>query len=415
MRTFLTLLVLFAATTAALAQDWLQWRGPSGDNHAADGATAPTAWSEDAGLAWKTPVPGHGHSSPTIVGDRIYLLTADADAQTQSLLIFDKTSGELVREVLTHRGGLPAQIHPNNSHATSTVASDGERVFALFCNDDAAIVTAYDLGGEKLWQERVGGFDPRQFQFGFGTSPRLVDGVLVVATEYDGPESGLYGHDPKSGKRLWSTPRVKELSYSSPSIVPVDGKHQLLMSGNYQVASYEPATGKVLWSLDDTSTRATCGTMVWDEKLGLGFASGGFPDSFTLAVRLGGDHDVVWRNGVKNYEQSLLVVDGYVYATADRGIAYCWRASDGKEMWRERIGGKYSASPLLVARKIYATNEQGTTTVFEANPERYVGVATNQLGDSAFATTTPSGGRLYHRYAKTEGGKRQEYLVAIGE
>jgi outer membrane protein assembly factor BamB len=208
---------------------------------------------------------------------------------------------------------------------------------------------------------------------------------------------------------------VKELSYSSPSIVPGGGKNQLLMSGNYQVASYAPATGEVLWSLDDTSTRATCGTMVWDEKLGLGFASGGFPDSFTLAVRLDGDHEVVWRNGVKNYEQSLLAVDGYVYATADRGIAYCWRASDGKEMWRERIGGKYSASPLLVGGKIYATNEQGTTTVFEANPERYVGVAQNQLGDSAFATMTPSDGRLYHRYAKTEDGKRQEYLVAIGE
>ncbi|QDV77514.1 PQQ-binding-like beta-propeller repeat protein [Botrimarina mediterranea] len=415
MRYFLAPMVLLAAASAAQAQDWLQWRGPTGDNHAAEGATAPTEWSEEAGLAWKTPVPGHGHSSPTIVGDRIYLITADADAQTQSLLIYGKESGELLREVLTHEGGLPAQIHPSNSHATSTVASDGERVFALFYNDDAAVVTAYDLRGEKLWQERVGGFDPKAYQFGFGSSPRLVDGTLVVASEYDGPDSGIYGLDPKTGKRLWTAARSENLSWSSPSVTPVGGKSQLLMSGAKRLVSYEPVSGKVLWSLEDESTEATCGTMVWDEKLGLAFASGGFPDAFTLAVKLDGDHEVVWRNKIRNYEQSLLVVDGYVYATADRGIAFCWRGSDGKEMWRERLGGKFSASPLLVGKTIYATNESGTTHVYEANPERCVRVAQNQLGDSAFATTTPSAGRLYHRYAKTEGGKRQEYLAAIGD
>ncbi|QDV72940.1 outer membrane protein assembly factor BamB family protein [Botrimarina mediterranea] len=415
MRYFLAPMVLLAAASAAQAQDWLQWRGPTGDNHAAEGATAPTEWSEEAGLAWKTPVPGHGHSSPTIVGDRIYLITADADAQTQSLLIYGKESGELLREVLTHEGGLPAQIHPSNSHATSTVASDGERVFALFYNDDAAVVTAYDLQGERLWQERVGGFDPKAYQFGFGSSPRLVDGTLVVASEYDGPDSGIYGLDPKTGKRFWTAPRSENLSWSSPSVTPVGGKSQLLMSGAKRLVSYEPVSGKVLWSLEDESTEATCGTMVWDEKLGLAFASGGFPDAFTLAVKLDGDHEVVWRNKIRNYEQSLLVVDGYVYATADRGIAFCWRGSDGKEMWRERLGGKFSASPLLVGKTIYATNESGTTHVYEANPERFVRVAQNQLGDSAFATTTPSAGRLYHRYAKTEGGKRQEYLAAIGD
>lgn len=415
-----SLIVLLAVAAAAPAQDWLQWRGPTGDNHAAKDnagadATAPTAWSEDAGLVWKTPVPGRGHSSPTIVGDRIYLITADADAQTQSLLIYDKKTGEVVREVLTHKGKLPANIHPSNSHATSTVASDGERVFALFFNADAAIVTAYDLQGEKLWQERIGGFDPKAYQFGFGSSPRLVDGALVVASEYDGPDSGIYGLNPATGKRLWKAPRLENLSWSSPSVTPVGGKSQLLMSGANKLVSYEPATGKVLWSLDDESTDATCGTMVWDEKLGLAFASGGFPGSFTLAVKLNGDHEVVWRNGIKNYEQSLLVVDGYVYASADRGIAYCWRGSDGKEMWKERLGGKFSASPVLVGKTIYATNEEGATHVYEANPEKFVRVAQNQLGDSAFATTTPADGRLYHRYAKTEDGKRQEYLVAIGE
>ncbi|TWT96118.1 outer membrane biogenesis protein BamB [Botrimarina colliarenosi] len=414
MRFFSIALALFLAS-AVDAQDWPQWRGPTADNHAAPGATAPVAWSEDSGLAWKTPVPGRGHSSPTLVGDRIYLITADESAQTQSLLIFDRSSGELLREVLTHRGGLAARIHPNNTHASSTVASDGERVFALFCNEDAAIVTAYDLAGDKLWQKRVGGFDPQQFQFGFGSSPRLVDGLLVLSTEYDGPESGLYAVDPATGDTVWSAPRVKELSYSTPSITPVDGEKQLLMSGNYSVSSYDPQSGKELWSVEDITARATCGTMVWDKSLGLGFASGGFPDPFTLAIELGGDHKVVWQNSVKCYEQSLLAADGHVYAASDNGVAYCWRAGDGKEMWKSRLGGKFSSSPLLVGKAIYVTSEQGTTHVFEANPERFVRLGENQLGDSGFATPTPADGRLYHRYGKTEGGKRQEYLVAIGE
>lgn len=410
----LPLLAVFLASVAE-AQDWPQWRGPTGDNHATEGATAPVAWSETEGLAWKTPLPGRGHSSPTIVRGRIYLTTADDGAQTQALLVIDQATGEVLRQTPTHSGSFPSQIHPNNTHASPTVASDGRRVYALFCNEDSAQLTAYTLDGEIIWQKRVAGFQPVEYEFGFGSSPRLVDGALVVSTEYDGPESGVYALDPETGKALWKAPRPEKLSYSTPSPTPVGGRYELLMSGNNHLASYDARTGKELWRVDDETTRATCGTMVWDEALGLAFASGGYPDSFTVAVDLAGDHRIVWRNQVKSYEQSLLVVEGYVYATADRGIAYCWRGTDGREMWRQRLGGKFSASPLLVGKTIYATNEAGVTHVFEANPERFVGVGQNQLGDSAFATTTPSGGRLYHRFGKTEGGKRQEYLAAIGE
>lgn len=407
-------LALIATAPLTVAQDWSQWRGPTGDNHAPTGATAPVAWSEEAGLAWKTPIPGRGHSSPTLVGSRIYLTTADEESQTQSLLVLDRATGRLLKETPTHRGGFPAQIHQNNTHASPTVASDGQRVFALFCNNDAAMVTAYDLDGNQLWQTRAGGFDPQQYEFGFGSSPRLVDGLLVLSTEYDGPESGLYALDPATGQSVWKTPRVKQLSYSTPAIANLGGRNQLLMSGNYSLASYDAATGKQLWETEG-SARATCGTMVWDESLGLGFASGGYPNQFTLAVDLGGDHRIAWQNGVKCYEQSMLVVDGYLYGVSDKGIAYCWRGSDGQEMWKERLGGGFSSSPLLVDGKIYVTSEAGTTHVYQAIPERFVGLGRNQLGDSGFATPTPADGRLYHRYAKSENGGRQEYVVAIGQ
>lgn len=400
--------------TSALAQDWRQWRGPTGDNHAPSGATAPVEWSESESLAWRTPVPGRGHSSPTIVGDRIYLTTADEAAKIQSLLIFDKATGELLREQVVHRGRFPAKIHGNNTHASPTVASDGERVFALFLNDAAAQVSAFSLDGEPLWRQRAGGFDPQQYEFGFGSSPRVVGGLVVVATEYDGPESGLYALDAKTGKPVWSTPRVNNLSYSSPAVAQLGGSTKLLMSGNNSLAAYDAASGRKLWETPGAS-RATCGTMVWDESLGLAFASGGYPNPFTLAVRLDGDHGIAWQNSVKCYEQSLLLVDGHLYAASDRGTAYCWDAATGEEKWKKRLGGAFSSSPLLVDGKVYVTNEAGKTFVFRATPDRFEGLAENQLGDSAFATPTPSDGRLYHRYGKTEAGRRQEYLVAIGE
>ena len=243
----------------------------------------------------------------------------------------------------------------------------------------------------------------------------MVGDLVILASECDGDESGVYAVSAATGEPVWTTPRPRKLSYSTPAVAPGRGGTQLLMSGNYQLASYDASSGKELWSVEAT-TQATCGTMVWDESLGLAFASGGYPETFTLAVDLGGAHDVVWRNNVKCYEQSLLVVDGYVYGVADSGVFYCWRGTDGREMWKTRLGGRgFSSSPLLVNGLIYVTSEAGTTHVLEANPQQYVEVAKNQLGTSAFATPTPADGRLYHRYGAMEGGKRQEYVVAIGQ
>ncbi|MEO1496304.1 MAG: PQQ-binding-like beta-propeller repeat protein [Planctomycetota bacterium] len=406
-------LALFAGSLAAAA-DWPQWRGPTGDNHAAGGATAPLEWGDDSGVVWRTRVPGRGHSSPTIVGERIYLTTADAGRETQSLLIFDRQTGAVLNDQVVHQGGLPPQIHPNNSHASPTVASDGERVFTLFLNDGSAWLSAFTLTGEPLWSQRAAPFQPRQYSFGFGSSPRVVDGVVVFSTEFDGPGSGLYAFDPATGEEAWQTDRPSKLSYSSPSLVPVDGRTQLVMTGNHQVASYDPVSGQQLWTVPAT-TMATCGTMVWDDALGVAFGSGGYPDSFTIAVKTTAPHDVVWQNRVKCYEQSMLAVDGYVYGIADSGVAYCWRGSDGQEMWKRRLGGRWSSSPLLVGDRIYVTNERGATFVLRATPDGCDVLAENQLGTSGFATPTPLDGRLYHRYGVGEGAERQEYLVAIGE
>ena len=420
----LMVIVFWGAATFGCADDgsqnswpqssWPQWRGPSGDNHAAPGATAPVTWDASTSIAWRTPLPGRGHSSPTVMGDRIYLTTCDEKAAVQMLLVLDRASGKLLRQTPVHEGRLPEKIHGNNTHASPTVACDGKQVYALFNNDYAACVTAFDLEGKPIWQRRVAAFDPQQFQFGFGSSPILVKDLLVVSTEFDGPDSGLYGVDTSDGHLVWKAPRPQSLSYSTPIEANLNGRSQLIMSGNYKIVSYDPRTGQELWS-NEATTRATCGTMIWDSNLGLAFASGGYPDNFTLAIRASGEHDVVWQNTTKCYEQSMLAIKGYIYAVADNGVAHCYRAYDGEEMWKERLQGPVSSSPLYVGNNIYVTNERGTTFVFAASPESYQAIAENQLGDEVFATPTPCDGRLYHRYAIGKNEERQEYLVAIEE
>jgi outer membrane protein assembly factor BamB len=400
-------------TALGQAADWPQWRGPTRDNHAPADAAAPLEWDDTHGTDWVVEVPGRGHSSPVVVGQRIYLTTGDEQAQTQSLLIFDLETGRQLAETVAHRGGLPDKLHPKNTHASPTVASDGRQIFAVFNNSQAVWVTAFDLEGKLLWQERLGGFDPQRYAYGFGSSPVISGGLLFVAAEYDGADSGIYALDLASHKLRWKAPRTKSLSYSTPIPAGTSAGSPLLISGNQRLTAYDPQTGKLLWETKG-STYATCGTMVWDLERGLAFASGGYPETFTLAVRLDGDHEIVWSNSVKCYEQSMLCVDGYLYAAADNGVCYCWRCEDGQQMWRERLGGKFSSSPLLVDGRIYVTNEQGTTFVVAATPERCDLLATNQLGTDAFATPAPVNGRLIHRFARGDDEQRQEYLAAIG-
>ncbi len=413
--TLFTLGMLVSVLDGSLswAADWPQWRGVGQNNHAAPRATAPVEWAGKEGFAWVTRVPGRGHSSPTVVGDRIYLTTADTSDETQSVLVYDRVTGKQLGKTRVHRGGFPARIHSKNTHATPTVACDGERIYVLFHNDSAIWATALDLDGQKLWQQRVTEFQPKKYEFGFAASPILYGNLLVVAAEYDGPESGIYAIDTATGERRWKAERPQGLSFSTPIPLGDRQKPQLLVSGNKKIAAYDLQDGVELWSREG-STQATCGTMVGDRKLHLAFASGGYPDKFTVAIQMDGDHQVVWENQVCCYEQSLLLDEGYLYAVADSGVAYCWRASDGEEMWKHRLGGKYSSSPLLVDGRIYVSNEAGTTFVIEAAPDKFNLLAENQLGTEVFATPVPADGRLYYRFAEGTDENRQEFLVAIG-
>lgn len=401
-----------APAAAISPQDWAAWRGPNGNGSAAAGERPPLTWSTTQNVVWKVPVPGRGHSSPTVVGDRIFLTTADEQAQTQSVLCFRRSDGKPLWSREVSRGGFPA-THPKNTHASCTVACDGERLFATFHHHQKLTLTALSLDGEVLWERVVGAYHPQRYEYGYAASPLLYENLVIVVGDVETGNGGfLTAYERVGGKRVWSEPRPKNYSFSSPIVGRVAGQDQLLLSGADAVAAYNPKTGKLLWTVPGT-TAATCGTLVWAGDLV--FASGGYPKAETICVRGDGSKQVVWKNGEKCYEQSILVHDGHVYAVNDNGIAFCWRASDGQEQWKSRLGGPISASPMLVGDRIYQSNEAGTTFVFRADPRRFELLATNQLETEAFATPTFCGNRVYARVASGSGPQRQEHLYCLGE
>ncbi|MFK7735892.1 MAG: PQQ-binding-like beta-propeller repeat protein [Pirellulaceae bacterium] len=391
-------------------QDWPWWRGPNRNGVAEVDVQLPTRFGNEENVIWKTPLAGRGHSSPIVIGERIFLATADEADQKHSVLCFDFTSGEQLWAREISQGGFPKENHPKNTEASPTIACDGEKLFITFFHHKQVVLTALDLAGETIWEKVVGAFNPQLYKYGYAPSPVLYEDKVIVAAEYDGP-SGIVAFSRKDGRVQWKAPRSPSITFSSPVIANVGGKDQLMLSGAQVVTSYDPKTGKGLWQVPGT-TAATCGSMVWDGDVV--FASGGYPKPETIAIRADGSRRVVWKNKQKCYEQSMIVVDGYLYGLTDRGVLYCWRCSDGKEMWRERLAGPVSASPVYAGGHIYWANEAGTVYVFTPNSQKFDLVAENRLGNEAFASPAVSQNRMLFRIAEGRGAARQEYLVCIG-
>ncbi len=393
----------------SVSSDWPWWRGPQ-RNGVADQTPVPTLLSPTDNVVWKSPVPGRGHSSPIVVGDQVFLTTADEAKKVQTVVTFNRKTGKPGWKVDVNRGGFPAKNHPKNTEATPSIACDGERVFVTFYHHERVEAVALDLAGKPVWKQVVAPFNPRKYEYGYAPSPLIYRDLVIIATEYDGA-SAITALNRSTGKEVWKTPRPNNITFSSPVVGKVAGRDQLLISGAEKVASYNPADGKLLWETPGT-TFATCGTMIWEGDIV--FASGGYPKAETLAVKADGSGKVLWRNNQKCYEQSMIVVDGYVYGLTGNGVLYCWRGVDGREMWKERLKGPVSASPVLAGGHIYWANELGTLYVFKPNPERCELVAENQIENDSFASPAICGGQIFLRVATSNGRSRQETLYCFG-
>jgi outer membrane protein assembly factor BamB len=393
------------AAAALQSTDWPCWRGPTRDGIAAPGQNPPTRWSETENILWKVLIPGRGHGSPTVVGDRVYLATADRAKQEQSVLCLDRQTGKQVWNTVVHEGNLDSGGHRNTSQASSTVACDGERLYINFLNGGAVHTTALDLSGKRLWQQKVGPFVTHQ---GFGSSPVIHQDRVLVTADHKGGGT-IAGLDRRTGKIIWSHPRPRIANYATPAVLRANGRDQMLVPGCNLISSFDPLTGKKLWEFDG-STEECVVTMVTDGARV--FASGGYPKNHTVALQADGSGKVAWQNTARVYVPSMIAKEGHLYAVMDAGLAVCWKSDTGEELWKERLGGDFFASPVMVGDRIYASNLGGKTFVFDATPKQFKRVAENQLGDEAYASPVICDNQIYLRVAKN-GDTRQEFLYCI--
>ena len=396
--------------TPSSAHDWPRWRGPLGSGVADPDQKPPLTWSATENVVWKTLVPGRGHGSPIVVGNCVLLQTAETDPDQQSVLCLDRTSGKELWKTVVHQGGLVKKGNANSSLSSSTPCWDGERVLVNFLNKEAIYTTALSLAGKQLWQTKVADYTVHQ---GFASSPMVYENLVLVTADSDmgGVIAAL---DRQSGKQVWSEPRPKEDNYASPVVLHLAGKDQLLVSGCKLVSSFNPKSGKKLWEIEGSTIECVTSIVTDGERI---FISGGWPRQHVEAIFADGSGKIAWESKLQVYVSSMIVKDGYLYAIQDRiGIATCWNASSGEEMWTKRLpGGNFSSSLVLLGDNLFATNEAGTTFIFTASSKGYEPVAQNRLGDSAFATPALCGNRIYHRVGETVAGKRQEVIYCLGE
>ena len=405
-----TLGVFLSASSVPAQQDWPLWRGPNQDGVAPAGQNPPTSWSETQNIRWRTPLPGRGHGSPIVVGERVYIASADEDRKAQVLLAIDRDSGSVAWETVIHQGGFKVRgkLNKKASLASSTPAFDGERLFINFVNDGAAWITAVGLDGKIQWQQRLVGYVVHQ---GYGSSPTVYGDLVIVAA--DNKSGGaVVGLDRATGKEIWRHARPKKPNYPSPVIVKADQRDQLVITGCDLVTSLEPTTGKVNWEIEGATTECVSTTLT-DGRVVI--TSGGYPDNHVSAVLADGSGKVFWRNNLRVYVPSMLLIGKHLFAVLDAGIATCLDLETGEEVWKKRLGGTFSSSPVLVGQNIYATNEEGTTFIWRASTQGYESVAENNLGTSVFASPAICGNRIYTRAVLPGGDKRQEYLFCIGE
>jgi outer membrane protein assembly factor BamB len=398
-----------AVTPEFAADDWPWWRGPQRNGESAPEQSPPLNWSETENVLWKVPVPGRGHGSPCLVGDRIYLATAEEEPeQIQSVLCLDRQTGEKCWSTVVHRGKFVSGGNKKSTHASTTPACDGERVYITFLNDGAIFCSALSLDGDLLWQQRVDDFVIHQ---GYGASPTVYGGLVLVSADHKGG-GAVAGLDRITGAIAWKQERPATANYTSPIIVEAAGREQLVYTGCNLVASYDPLTGDPLWKMDGSTTECVTSTVTDGQLV---FSTGGYPQNHVQAVVADGSGKVAWEKKVRVYVPSLLMREGNLYLVTDDGVAACWRASDGDELWKGRIGGTFSSSPVLVGDRIYATDESGVTSVFKATPDGFEEPVQSRLANEVFATPVIAGSRIYYRAAVVEGDQRQEWLYCLGK
>ncbi len=392
---------LTLADPVPASDDWPWWRGIGGRNFI-DNSNLPVQWSVSENIVWKVSVPGRGHSSPCLWGERIFLSTSDAANQSISLLCFDRQTGHTKWQSELHRGGF-GECHQKNSHASATPACDGQFVYVVSPVKGSLWVTAVDFSGQIAWSCEAG---PYSAEWGYGSSPAIHKSLVIVAADNRGSgvdrligSSWLAAMNRQTGDIIWRIKRTEGDSFGSPVVARVSDRDQLLLAGKDCVNSYDPATGDVLWTCR-WPVKRTANSVAFDDQHV--FASARQPHDEMVCIRADGSGDVtgthiVWREQKSASDvPSLCVRDGRLYSLGDDGILTCLDVTNGKQIWKRRLGGNMSASPLIAGDHLYCCNEEGTTYVVNLSRRGEV-ISENAIGDGIMASPVAGQNLLYIR------------------
>ena len=390
------LLWTFCAVTPFLrAENWPQWRGPRLDGTSLESGL-PVQWSATSNLAWKTELPGLGHASPIVFGDRVFTVSALPDTSERVLLCLDRATGRILWQQTVLRAPMEAK-HRLNSHASSTPATDGELVYVAFLDVNQMLVAAYDFEGRQRWLVRPGPFASRH---GFCSSPILHEDKVILNGDHDG-DGYIVALDRKSGREIWRIARPNNTrSYCVPLIREIDGRRQMILTGSKCTASYDPDNGRLHWIMDGP-TEQFVASPVYSERANLVVITSGFPEYHTLAIRADGTgkvgaEKVAWRT-IKGavYVPSPIIAGDYFLIVSEGGAAHCFETSTGKLLWQERMG-THHASLVSAGGLVYFLNDDGVMNVVKPGP-RFERVAQNEIGERCFPSPAISGGQIFLR------------------
>ncbi|HEY7497272.1 MAG TPA: PQQ-binding-like beta-propeller repeat protein [Vicinamibacterales bacterium] len=385
---------MLGAAAHAAAQSWPEFRGPGGQGHSSD-ADVPLEWSESKNVAWKVPVPGAGWSSPVIANGRVWLTTALAGRETSlRALAFDMASGKELVNVEVFRTRPTNPINPKNTRASPTPVADGDRVYVHFGAEGTAALTT---NGEIVWKTRYS----YESQHGAGGSP-IVYGDLLIFSCDGANDAFVVALDKQTGKQRWRTSRRApwDQAYTTPLVIRVGDRDELVSVGAYRAAAYDPSNGKELWRVSYADGFSNVPRPVYGH--GLVYIATGFQQPTLIAVRPGGSGDVTrthvaWtlRRGAPLTPSPLLVGDE-LYLVSDAGIASCLNAKTGDILWQERLNGAFSASPVFAGGRIYFLSEDGVATVI-APGTTFRRLTMNGLDGATLASMAIADGSIFVR------------------
>lgn len=404
--------------------NWPHWRGPLA-NGVAPAADPPIAWDAETNVKWKVPIPGEGHATPIIWGDRVFLLSAvrteqeaplpavvDADSKTELpgvyyqyiVICLDRETGETIWSDVAIEAPPVSGRHETNSYASGSPTTDGERLYASFGSQG---IFCYDLDGNRLWERDLGDMRTR-FGWGEASTPVVYGESLIINWDHE-DQSFIAVLDAATGDTRWERERDEPTSWATPLVVEHDGITQLVVSGTNRIRSYDLTNGDLLWECGGMTVNAIPSPLMAHPEDDVVICMSGYRGAAAFAIPLEsrGDitdsTDILWRiDRGTPYVPSPILVDGRLYFTQGNTNALtCVDAVSGDVLFGPlRLDGidNIYASPVAAAGRIYFTGREGMTTVIAAS-DAYEVLSVNALGEPIDASPAIVGSDIYLRTA----------------